>query len=61
MKSQADKHRTERQFSVGEPVLLKLKPYAQHSVVNRPCHKLAYKYFGPFTVLDRIGAVTYKL
>jgi hypothetical protein len=61
MKSQADKHRTERQFYVGEPVLLKLQPYAQHFVVNRPCHKLAYKYFGPFTMLDRIGAVAYKL
>jgi hypothetical protein len=61
MKSKADKNRTERQFAVGEQVLLKLQPYAQHSVVNRPCHKLAYKYFGPFDILARIGAVAYKL
>jgi hypothetical protein len=61
MKSKADKNRTERQFAVGEQVLLKLQPYAQHSVVNQPCHKLAYKYFGPFDILARIGAVAYKL
>jgi hypothetical protein len=61
MKSKADKNRTEREFAVGEQVLLKLQPYAQHSVVNRPCHKLAYKYFGPFMIVERIGAVAYKL
>lgn len=46
---------------MGELVLLKLQPYVQSSVVNIPCHKLAYKYFGPFKVLQRIGAVAYKL
>uniref|UniRef100_A0A453EG19 Reverse transcriptase/retrotransposon-derived protein RNase H-like domain-containing protein n=1 Tax=Aegilops tauschii subsp. strangulata TaxID=200361 RepID=A0A453EG19_AEGTS len=41
-KKQADRHRTEREFEVGDSVLLKLQPYAQSSVVNRPCAKLAY-------------------
>jgi hypothetical protein len=61
MKTYADKNRTERHFAVGEQVLLKLQPYAQQSVVNRPYPKLSYKYFGPYKILERIGAVAYKL
>jgi hypothetical protein len=61
MKTYADKNRTEREFVVGDQVLLKLQPYAQQSVVNRPYPKISYKYFGPYRILDRIGAVAYKL
>jgi hypothetical protein len=61
MKKNADRHRTERVFQVGEQVLLRLQPYAQKSVVNRPFPKLAYKFFGPYSVLERIGAVAYRL
>jgi hypothetical protein len=60
-KHYADRNRTERQFQVGEQVLLKLQPYAQQSVINRPYPKLSYKYFGPYTVLEKIGAVAYRL
>jgi hypothetical protein len=61
MKQIADSKRTFRTFAVGDSVYLKLQPYAQHSVVNRPCHKLAMKYFGPFVILERIGSVAYRL
>lgn len=61
MKANTDKHRVEREFQVGETVLLRLQPYAQASVVNRPYPKLAYKFFGPHPVLERIGKVAYRL
>ena len=53
MKLLADRKRTDCQFTVGDQVLLKLQPYTQSTVANRPFPKLAYKYFGPYTVLER--------
>jgi hypothetical protein len=61
MKTFADRNRTEKQFQVGDNVLLKLQPYAQATVINRPFPKLAYKYFGPYKILDRVGQVSYRL
>jgi hypothetical protein len=61
IKLQADKHRTNMQFQVGEKVLLKLQSYTQSSVVNRPCPKVSYKFYGPYTILERVGNVAYKL
>ena len=61
MKTYADRNRVERQYQVGEQVLLKLQPYAQTSVANRPFPKLAFKYFGPYAVTEKIGNVAYHL
>lgn len=61
MKTQADKHRTERVFKVGDEVFLKLQPYIQASVARHANHKLAYKFFGPYTILERVGEVAYRL
>jgi hypothetical protein len=61
MTRQADKKRVERQFMVGDMVYLRLQPYVQTSVAQRSSQKLGFKYFGPFKVLKRIGAVAYKL
>jgi hypothetical protein len=61
MKLQFDTKRSERHFQVGEHVLLKLQPYTQTSVAKRPCLKPAFKYFGPYIVLEMIELVAYKL
>lgn len=61
MKRQADKHRVERKFDVGEMVFLKLQPYVQTSLAPRSSQKLAFKFFGPYKILARVGEVAYKL
>jgi len=61
MKSQADKRRSERIFTVGDFVYLKLQPYVQSSLAPRAHQKLSFRYFGPFKVIERIGPVAYKL
>lgn len=61
MKRQADKHRSERQFNIGDMVFLKLQPYIHTSVAARGNQKLTFKFFGPFRVIERIGALAYKL
>jgi hypothetical protein len=61
MKQQADKGRTEREFAVGDLIFLKIQPYVQSSLAPRSNQKLAFKYFGPFPIVQRIGPITYKL
>ena len=61
MKTQADKHRQERSFAVGDWVFLRLQPYRQQSLAYKGKWKLSPRYFGPFKVLKRIGPVSYKL
>ena len=61
MKMQEDKHRSDRVFQQGNWVFLKLQPYMQQSVSRRSNHKLGFKFFGSYQVLDRVGAVSYRL
>jgi hypothetical protein len=61
MKFYVDHNRIEHNFQVGELVLLKLQPYGQNSLVNRPFPKLGFKFYGPFAVLEKLGSCAYKL
>jgi hypothetical protein len=61
MKAQADKRRSDRVFHVSDSVFMKLQPYIQSSVAPRAHHKLLFKYYGPFLVLERIGDLAYRL
>jgi len=60
-KMQADKNRSERSFDMGDMVYLKLQPYIQTSIATRASHKLSFRYFGPYLVIAKVGAVAYKL
>lgn len=40
---------------------LKLQPYIQTSVAKRANHKLAFRYYGPFQVIDKVNDVAYRL
>jgi hypothetical protein len=42
-------------------VYVKLQPHIQQSVNRRSNHKLSFKYFGPYLILQTIGKVAYKL
>jgi hypothetical protein len=61
MKQHADKNRSERQFSVGDMVYLKVQPYIQSTVAQRSNQKLSYRFYGPYKILARVGSVAYHL
>ncbi|GAU39167.1 hypothetical protein TSUD_147890 [Trifolium subterraneum] len=61
MKSNADKHRKEANFEVGTWVYVKLQPYRQISLSRAKYHKLSKRYYGPYLITAKIGAVAYKL
>lgn len=60
MKQQEDASRRDLEFQVGDKVFLKLQPYRQQTVQQRSSNKLAAKFYGPFTVLQRVGKVVYR-
>jgi hypothetical protein len=60
-KVQADKHRVDRTFEVGDLVYLRLQPYRQASIKRSGAKKLQPHFFGPYKVSRRIGAVAYEL
>jgi hypothetical protein len=61
MKKQSGQGRIDRVFEEGQQVFLKLQPYCQSSVASRPYPKLAFKFFGPFTIARKVNPVAYEL
>ncbi|XP_074351794.1 uncharacterized protein LOC141690939 [Apium graveolens] len=57
----ANKKRSERCFEEEDWVYLKLQPYKQSFVSSRSYPKLATKYFGPYQIIKKIGAVAYSV
>ena len=58
MKQQADQHRFERTFQVGDMVFLRLQPYKKSSLKLKGRQNMALKFY---KVLQKIGSVSYKL
>lgn len=61
MKFQADNHRQDLEFQVGEFVLIKLQPYRQSSLGHRLSNKLGQKYFGPYRITRKINPAAYSV
>ncbi|XP_035543213.1 uncharacterized protein LOC118347627 [Juglans regia] len=61
MKYYIDKKRTQREYSVGDWVYLRLQLYRQMSIAVRRNLKLSPIYFRTFQIIQRIEKVAYKL
>lgn len=57
----ANRRRRELEFSVGDRVFFKVRPYRQTSVAKQDHHKLLAKFYGPFKVEQRVGPSAYRL
>ncbi|KAF7813635.1 Ty3/gypsy retrotransposon protein [Senna tora] len=60
MKDQADSKRCEVSYNVGDAVL-RLQPYKQRSLAKQKHEKLSPRFFGPYKIIRKIGAVAYEL
>jgi hypothetical protein len=61
MKQQEYQGHSERQFTEGDQVFLRLQPYNQNSLKADHCQKMVPKFNGPYTILKHVGQVTYQL
>ena len=59
-KRYADKHRVNKEFSVGDHVYLRVIA-KKSSLKLGSCAKLSLRYYGSFEVLERIGPIAYRL
>ena len=60
-KVQANKHKVEHTFEVGDLVYLRLQPYRRDSIKRSGAEKLQPCFFGPYRINRKIGAMAYEL
>lgn len=61
MKAQADKHRRDVHFQVGDWCYVRLQPHRRVSLTGKKFTKLSKRFYGPFRIIKRVGLVAYKL
>ncbi|CAM8886149.1 unnamed protein product [Rhodiola kirilowii] len=61
MMQHANLKRQDKQFEVGDLVWVRLQPYRQNSLRKQRTNKFAKRFYGPFPITERIGAVAYRL
>jgi len=61
MREHHNKKRRDVEFAVGEWVLLRLHQRTAVGITAASPSKLAARYFGPYQVVERLGAVAYRL
>jgi hypothetical protein len=61
MKKFADMKRSERTLEINLQVYLRLQPYRHTSLATRRALKLAPRFYGPYTILKKVGDVAYEL
>jgi len=61
MREQQNKKRRHVEFAVGDWVLLRLQQRTAVGITAASPSKLGPRYFGPYQVIERLGAVAYRL
>jgi hypothetical protein len=58
---QANKHKVEGTFEVGDLVYLRLQPYRKASIERSEEEKLQPCFFGPYRISRKVGSVAYEM
>ncbi|XP_010525699.1 PREDICTED: uncharacterized protein LOC104803465 [Tarenaya hassleriana] len=61
MRTAADRRCREAEFSPGDLVFLKMRPYRMKTMAAKRNEKLGPRYFGPYPIERRVGKVAYHL
>lgn len=61
MKKKYDAKHTDKSFEIGDFVYVRMQPYRQLSISLKRNLKLSPRFYGPFEIIQKVGAVAYKL